>query len=61
MAGDAACGRPFFLGSTLNGHLHDLVTLVQGTNWSAWDPDAADPFRKYRERIKLRTQRMPSC
>ena len=60
LVGDAACGRPFFLGSTLNGHLHDLVTLAQGTNWSAWDPDVAEPFRKYRERIRLRTNRMPS-
>ena len=28
LAGDAACGRPFYLGSTLNAHFQDAMTLV---------------------------------
>merc|ERR1712093_444263 len=37
LAGDAACGRPFYLGSTLNGHIHDVVCLAHGSPWSNWD------------------------
>lgn len=55
LAGDAACGRPFYLGSTLNGHFHDLVPLARGPSWARWDAEEASPFKKYVERIKLRT------
>merc|ERR1712083_200849 len=54
LAGDAACGRPFYLGSTLNGHIHDVVPLAHGSPWSNWDPEGS-PFKKYVERYKLRT------
>lgn len=27
LVGDAACGKPFYLGSTLNGHFHDTYAL----------------------------------
>ena len=54
---DDCPGRPFFRGTTLNGHLHDLVTLAQGTDWAEWCANG-DPFRRYRERFRLRTQEM---
>ena len=66
LIGDAACGRPFWLGSTLNGHLADVATLVFGSGphggpdcWRAWDWDAdgATPLRPYLERMRLRTLR----
>merc|ERR1711937_262113 len=54
LVGDAACGRPFYLGSTLNGHIHDVVPLAQSTPWSNWDPHGM-PIKKYVERYRLRT------
>merc|ERR1719326_216908 len=33
LLGDAACGKPFYTGTTLNGHLQDVVPLVYETNW----------------------------
>jgi len=54
LAGDAACGRPFFLGSTLNGHIHDVVPLAHGASWSNWDSEGV-PLKKYEDRYKLRT------
>ena len=59
LIGDASCGRPFWLGSTLNGHISDLVTLANAPCWSAWDwqADGEAPLRPYLERTRLRTQR----
>merc|ERR1711865_566401 len=54
LAGDAACGRPFYLGSTLNGHIHDVVPLAHGSSWSNWDSEGT-PLKKYVERYRLRT------
>lgn len=54
LAGDVGSGRPFYLGSTLNGHLHDVTTLAQGPPWSRWDPEGS-PFKKYAERYRART------
>lgn len=54
LVGDAACGRPFHLGTNLNGHFADIVSLVRGTSWSRWDPEG-QPFRKYVERYRVRT------
>merc|ERR1712185_711178 len=41
LVGDAACGRPFYLGSTLNGHIHDVVPLAHCAPWANWDADGA--------------------
>jgi len=54
LAGDAACGRPFHLGTNLNGHFADTVTLVRDSPWSRWNPDD-QPFRKYVDRYRMRT------
>lgn len=54
LAGDAACGRPFHLGSTLNGHLHDVVLLARYPPWAKWDPEG-NPFRRYLSRYSART------
>eukprot|EP00927_Polykrikos_kofoidii_P030098 TRINITY_DN25957_c0_g1_i1.p1 TRINITY_DN25957_c0_g1~~TRINITY_DN25957_c0_g1_i1.p1 ORF type:complete len:770 (+),score=104.31 TRINITY_DN25957_c0_g1_i1:90-2399(+) len=35
LVGDSACGRPFHLGSTLNGHFHDTMTL-SAAPWMSW-------------------------
>jgi len=35
LVGDAACGKPFYLGSTLNGHFNDLTSLISGP-WLRW-------------------------
>lgn len=54
LAGDAACGKPFHKGSTLNCHFHDTVPLIRGPPWSQWDP-CGQPFAKYTERYRIRT------
>jgi len=54
LVGDAACGKPFHKGSTLNCHFHDTVSLIRGTPWSQWDP-CGQPFAKYIERYRIRT------
>lgn len=54
LAGDAACGKPFHLGTNLNGHFSDTVALIRGTSWLRWDP-AGQPFRRYVERFRVRT------
>ena len=58
LVGDAACGRPFWLGSTLNGHLHDVIPLAGNGQWARFDlNDAAPPeaLSRYAERIRKRT------
>ena len=54
LIGDAACGRPFWLGSTLNGHFADVTQLVQSTCWRAWDwlEDGDAPLRGYLDRMR---------
>jgi len=54
LAGDVGSGRPFYLGSTLNGHLHDVVTPARDPPWSRWCPEGS-PFKKYEQRYRLRT------
>ena len=39
----------------LQGHFHDLVPLARGPSWSRWNVEDPNPFKKYTERIKLRT------
>ena len=56
LIGDAACGRPFWLGSTLNGHLVDLAELVGSTScWNAWEwrEHGTAPFKPFLERCQL--------
>jgi hypothetical protein len=55
LVGDAACGRPFYLGSTLNGHFRDLTTLIGGAEWARWDPAAPAPFKQYTDQMRRRT------
>eukprot|EP00931_Biecheleriopsis_adriatica_P118814 TRINITY_DN94131_c0_g1_i1.p1 TRINITY_DN94131_c0_g1~~TRINITY_DN94131_c0_g1_i1.p1 ORF type:complete len:710 (+),score=137.03 TRINITY_DN94131_c0_g1_i1:152-2281(+) len=35
LVGDAACGKPFYLGSNLNGHFQDAMALLAAP-WSRW-------------------------
>eukprot|EP00746_Dinoflagellata_sp_MGD_P156490 gnl/MRDRNA2_/MRDRNA2_85846_c0_seq1.p1 gnl/MRDRNA2_/MRDRNA2_85846_c0~~gnl/MRDRNA2_/MRDRNA2_85846_c0_seq1.p1 ORF type:complete len:522 (+),score=87.96 gnl/MRDRNA2_/MRDRNA2_85846_c0_seq1:57-1568(+) len=56
LVGDAACGKPFYLGSTLNGHFHDAVTL-RAAPWTKWVTSCSgSPFKRYIERIQRRTE-----
>merc|ERR1712124_193952 len=56
LAGDSACGKPFYLGSTLNGHFHDAVTLCAAP-WTSWVTSCSGaPFKRYAERIQRRTE-----
>lgn len=32
--GDAACGKPFYTGTTLNGHLRDVAAMVDEIDWT---------------------------
>ena len=54
LIGDACCGRPFWLGSTLNGHFADVVHLASAPCWNAWDwaVDGLQPFRSYLDRMR---------
>ena len=55
LVGDACCGRPFWLGSTLNGHLADLAYLVGSTScWDCWDwaSEGAAPFKPFLDRMR---------
>ena len=55
LVGDACCGRPFWLGSTLNGHFADVALLAEdGACWGAWDwaADGELPLRAYLDRMR---------
>lgn len=54
LVGDTCCGRPFWLGSTLNGHFSDVAQLALAPCWNAWDyeADGDAPFRGYLERMR---------
>ena len=54
LVGDAACGRPFWLGSTLNGHFADVAQLAAADCWRAWDwsADGDAPLRGYLDRMR---------
>jgi hypothetical protein len=54
LIGDACCGRPFWLGSTLNGHFADIQQLALAPCWNAWDWEAEGeaPLRGYLDRMR---------
>jgi len=54
LIGDACCGRPFWLGSTLNGHFADLEVLVNEGTWHAnsWAAEGLNAFGAYIERMR---------
>lgn len=54
LIGDACCGRPFWLGSTLNGHFADLEVLVNEGTWhaSSWAAEGSSAFGAYIERMR---------
>ena len=54
LIGDACCGRPFWLGSTLNGHFADVAMLAQAPCWNAWDwqKEGDQPLRGYLDRMR---------
>eukprot|EP00929_Paragymnodinium_shiwhaense_P054301 TRINITY_DN27200_c0_g1_i1.p1 TRINITY_DN27200_c0_g1~~TRINITY_DN27200_c0_g1_i1.p1 ORF type:complete len:641 (+),score=122.38 TRINITY_DN27200_c0_g1_i1:161-2083(+) len=49
LAGDAAFGRPFHLGNTLNGHFQHatFLTAAPWTRWFTSERETGTPFRKY--------------
>ena len=55
LVGDTCCGRPFWLGSTLNGHFADLAHLTSSTNcWDSWDwaAEREAPFKPWLDRMR---------
>eukprot|EP00435_Cladocopium_sp_Y103_P046926 s1358_g13.t1 len=61
LAGDAACGKPFYLGTNLNGHFQDSMSLLSAP-WTRWprrsqgtqdsegqspSEGMRDPFKRY--------------
>ena len=55
LVGDACCGRPFWLGSTLNGHFADLAHLTSSTScWDSWDwaAEREAPFKPWLDRMR---------
>merc|ERR1712232_839315 len=57
LVGDAASGKPFYLGSTLNGHFHD-TTALRAAPWTCWSHasrEGASPFKQYVEQYRRRT------
>jgi len=53
LIGDAACGKPFHTGTTLNGHLQDCVALAYEADWSLTRPG---PLGPYEQKIRSRVQ-----
>eukprot|EP00392_Amoebophrya_sp_AT5.2_P001478 g1480.t1 len=51
-AGDALCGKPFYLGTTLQFHLHDMNFLVSNVNWTKGSALSAKDFRAYESRMR---------
>jgi hypothetical protein len=52
LIGDAACGRPFYLGSNLNWHFADIFNLTRVETWDSRDPDVnMKQFKCYRDTI----------
>ncbi|CAE8604331.1 unnamed protein product, partial [Polarella glacialis] len=45
LVGDAACGKPFYLGSNLNGHFQDATALLAAP-WTRWASAAQDAQQK---------------
>jgi hypothetical protein len=55
LVGDTSCGRPFWLGSTLNGHFADLAHLTSSTScWDSWDwaAEREAPFKPWLDRMR---------
>ena len=64
--GDAACGKPFYLGSNLNAHFQDTISLLPlGFNdvreislrscpWSSWPTPGEAPFKCGSEKSERR-------
>ena len=55
LVGDTCCGRPFWLGSTLNGHFADLAHLTSSTScWDSWDwaAEREAPFKPWLDRMR---------
>jgi len=50
LVGDAACGKPFYLGTNLNGHFQDAMSLLSAP-WTEWpkqgETSGSDPFKRY--------------
>ncbi|CAD7926232.1 unnamed protein product [Amoebophrya sp. A120] len=51
-AGDALCGKPFYLGTTLQFHLHDMNFLVSNVNWQKGAALSPLDFRAYESRMR---------
>eukprot|EP00930_Biecheleria_cincta_P068695 TRINITY_DN5642_c0_g1_i1.p1 TRINITY_DN5642_c0_g1~~TRINITY_DN5642_c0_g1_i1.p1 ORF type:complete len:696 (-),score=80.27 TRINITY_DN5642_c0_g1_i1:80-2167(-) len=57
LVGDAACGKPFYLGSNLNGHFHDAMALVAAP-WTRW-ASAASEAAEHKSEPGLRREQLP--
>lgn len=52
--GDSCCGKPFYLGTTLQFHIYDMVFLITGISWR--HNLEASHFRAYEQRMRGRIQ-----
>jgi hypothetical protein len=57
LVGDAACGKPFYLGSNLNGHFQDAVALLAAP-WTRW-ASAASEATQYKSEPGSRREQLP--
>lgn len=55
LVGDAACGKPFYLGSNLNGHFHDAMALLAAP-WTRWASAALEAAQHKGETHSKREQ-----
>lgn len=52
--GDSCCGKPFYLGTTLQFHIYDMVFLITGIQWNQKIPVSRPHFKAYGQRMRTR-------
>lgn len=58
LLGDAACGKPFYTGTTLNQHIWDVAGLVDGMEWiDNGKPMTVNDFQAYEKRYQERLRK----
>mmetsp|Transcript_101208 Transcript_101208/g.179746 ORF Transcript_101208/g.179746 Transcript_101208/m.179746 type:complete len:735 (+) Transcript_101208:99-2303(+) len=57
LVGDAACGKPFYLGSNLNGHFQDAMAILSAP-WMRW-ANAQQEAAHYKDEVHSKRDALP--
>merc|ERR1719161_1307611 len=58
LLGDAACGKPFYTGTTLNQHIWDVLGLVDSIEWTDnGKPLTTEDFQAYEKRYQAKVRK----